>query len=132
MRNAKNLTRLTSAAAAASLALAVGSGSALAAGRDLGDMAADWSTMGTAFSTLITILIFVVGITLGGIGIYMFYKAKSDAQNRDASVSNGLWILLAGVLMVAIPTAMGSGILTIFGEGAVTTDADSGFTSLGS
>lgn len=95
-----------------------------------GEIFDDLGTQAGFLADLLTIVAFVLG---AGMVIAGFLKFRQNAQNPNdpsAKVSTAFVLLFVGAGLVAIPATIGTGIETIFGTGAATTDANSGFRAL--
>lgn len=98
-----------------------------AAAQDLGAIATDLAEQTGEIADLVSIIAFVLGV---GMAIAGFLKFKQNADNPNdpsAKVSTAFILVFVGAALVAIPAALGSGIATIFNDGAQKTDADFGF-----
>lgn len=111
--------------------LGVSSTAAMAQSQNLGQIADSLSTQTSEIADLISMVAFVLGV---GMAIAGFLKFRQNAQNPNdpsAKVSTAFILIFVGAGLVAIPTALGSGIATVFGSGADTTDANEGFRAIG-
>lgn len=120
----QGVTRLTAGLLAASV-LATS-----AAAQDMGEIATSLGDQTGAVADFASILAFVIGV---GMAIAGFLKFRQNAQNPNdpsAKVSTAFVLLFVGAGLVAIPAVLGSGIATIFDDGAQQTDADTGFRSV--
>lgn len=101
-----------------------------AAAQDLGEIADDLANQTGNVADLVSILAFVLGV---GMAIAGFLKFKQNAQNPNdpsAKISTAFILIFVGAGLVAIPAALGSGIATIFNDGAQQTDANTGFRTV--
>lgn len=101
-----------------------------AAAQDLGEIADDLANQTGNVADLVSIVAFVLGV---GMAIAGFLKFKQNAQNPNdpsAKISTAFILIFVGAGLVAIPAALGSGIATIFNDGAQQTDANSGFRAV--
>jgi len=99
--------------------------------QDVGEIAADLANQTGAIADLVSIVAFVLGV---GMAIAGFLKFRQNAQNPNdpsAKISTAFILIFVGAGLVAIPAALGSGITTVFGDGAEQTDANTGFRALG-
>lgn len=92
-----------------------------------GNIASQLTGQVTSISTLLSVVIFVAGLAVAAMGLLKF-KAHSANPNDPSNKLSSAWVLIfVGAAMVAIPAVLGSGISTIFGTGATTTNGVSGF-----
>ncbi|MCE6959656.1 hypothetical protein LAZ40_11565 [Cereibacter sphaeroides] len=105
-------------------------GAAAAEVRDFGAIFADLSLQMTKAAKFLTIAAFIMGVVLAIAGILKFKAHSQNPNDPSAKVSTAFVLIFAGAAMVALPTTLGSGIATIFGTGADTTDGVHGFTGL--
>ena len=99
--------------------------------QNMGEIADSLATQTGEVADLVSIVAFVLGV---GMAIAGFLKFKQNAQNPNdpsAKISTAFILIFVGAGLVAIPTALGSGIATVFGSGADTTDANEGFRAIG-
>lgn len=98
---------------------------------NVGEIADSLSAQTSEIADLVSIVAFVLGV---GMAIAGFLKFRQNAQNPNdpsAKVSTAFILIFVGAGLVAIPAALGSGIATVFGDGAEQTDATTGFRALG-
>lgn len=122
------LKTLTIAVTVASAALAVASGAAMA--QNVGEIANDLRGQVTNLTALVTVVAFIVGVGLAIMGLIKFRAHTQNPNDPSASMSSAFILIFVGAAMVAIPAVLGSGIQTVFGTGATTTDARTGFDQL--
>lgn len=108
--------------------LLIGPGAAVA--QSVGDIATDLRGQVTNINLLITVISFVLGVALAIIGIMKFRAHSQNPNDPSAKMSTAFILMFSGAALVAIPAVLGSGIQTIWGTGAATTDSTSGFGSL--
>ena len=119
---------LALAAMTATAALAMSSGMAFA--QSVGEIATQMRGQVTNLSLLITVVAFVVGVGLAMAGLFKFRQHTKNPNDPSATMGNAFILIFVGAALVAIPQVLGSGITTVFGTGAETTDATQGFESL--
>lgn len=114
-----------------SAALAVGliAVSGAASAQDLGSIATDLTSQTTAVSRLATVIAFVLGIAITIAGFLKFRAISQNPNDPSNKMSTAFMLIFVGAGLAALPAVMGSGIETIFGTGAATTNANTGFTS---
>lgn len=122
------LKTLAIAVTVASAALAVASGPAIA--QNVGEIANDLRGQVTNLTALVTVVAFIVGVGLAIMGLIKFRAHTQNPNDPSASMSSAFILIFVGAAMVAIPAVLGSGIQTVFGTGATTTDARTGFDQL--
>jgi hypothetical protein len=126
MKNGKLMSRIMAVAAAATV-LPV---AAFAQARDVGGIATSLTTQTTQVATFVTVAAFVIGVGLAIAGLLKFRAHSQNPNDPSNKMSTAFMLVFVGAAMVAIPATLGSGILTVFGSGATSTDANSGFTAL--
>jgi len=109
-------------------ALSVAPGVALA--QSVGDIADGLTGQITNVNNVITITAFVIGVALAIMGLLKFHANSKNPNDPSNKMSTAFILIFVGAALVAIPAVLGSGIQTIWGGGADTTDATTGFTSL--
>lgn len=114
------------AIAAAGFALS----SAGASAQSVGDIADNLRTQVGSISLLVTVVSFVIGVALAIMGLVKFRQNSQNPNDPSAKMSSAFILLFVGAALVALPAVLGSGIQTVFGNGAATTDATSGFNQL--
>ena len=95
-----------------------------------GEIADSLSAQLGSVSTLLTVLAFVLGVGICIAGLLKFRAHSQNPNDPSNKLSHALALIFVGAALVAIPELLGSGISTVFGEGADTTDATTGFQSL--
>lgn len=98
--------------------------------QNVGEIADSLADQTGNIADLISIVAFVLGV---GMAIAGFMKFRQNAQNPNdpsAKISTAFILIFVGAGLVAIPAALGSGIATVFGDGARQTDANTGFRAL--
>jgi uncharacterized membrane protein len=98
--------------------------------RDLGEIATGLATQTTQIATFVSVLAFVLGVVMAIMGFLKFRAHAQNPNDPSAKISTAFMLVFVGSMLVALPAALGSGIQTIFGDGAATTDAITGFSGL--
>ncbi|MFX4300079.1 hypothetical protein [Pseudosulfitobacter pseudonitzschiae] len=108
--------------------------SASAQATDLTSMTGQLQGQLQSMATLAGYVSFLAGFVFGIMG---FMKLKANAANpQDPSnkVSTAFMLIFVGAALIAVPTVMGIGVASLFGDGSNTTDLDEeaggGFTGL--
>ena len=114
------------AAAGAGLAAATPA-AANSPNRTLGAIAADFGGQLGQIASMISILAFVLGVCVAIAGLLKFRQHAQNPGDPSAKPTTALMLILAGAALVAIPATLGSGVATIFGNGAETTTSQGGF-----
>jgi hypothetical protein len=117
--NAKNIGRV--AVVAAGLTLAASSG-ALAQATDIKSMTSQLNTQMNSLGNLAGMIAFLAGFVFGIMG---FMKLRANAQNpQDPSnkVSTAFMLIFIGAGLIAVPTVMGIGVNSLFGDSSNTTN----------
>ncbi|CAN0557154.1 hypothetical protein [Pseudosulfitobacter pseudonitzschiae] len=119
----------------AALAVGLTAGGALAQATDLTGMTTQLQGQLQSMATLAGYVSFLAGFVFGIMG---FMKLKANAANpQDPSnkVSTAFMLIFVGAALIAVPTVMGIGVVSLFGGGSNTTNlneaAGGGFTGLG-
>lgn len=99
----------------------------LAAAQTMGAIATSITAQVTSIGTLISVISFVLGVAVAIFGL-MKFKAHGDNPNDPSNKLSTAWILvLVGAGLVAVPAVLNSGVATIFGASATTTNGNTGF-----
>jgi len=117
-----NKTMIHIAGAAAVLALTASG--ALAQVADVKEVSEKVGTQLEALGSLAGIVAFLAGFVFGIMG---FMKLKANAANpNDPSnkVSTGFILIFVGAALIAVPTVMGVGVGSLFGDGGQNTDLE--------
>jgi hypothetical protein len=103
---------------------------------DLTSMTTQWQGQMKSMATLAGYVAFLAGFVFGIMG---FMKLKANAANpNDPSnkVSTAFMLIFIGAGLIAVPTVMGIGVVSLFGYGGTTssleTTSGSGFTGISS
>jgi heme/copper-type cytochrome/quinol oxidase subunit 2 len=96
----------------------------------VGTIAADLKDQLGDVSSLLTVLSFVVGVGITMGGLFKFRAHSQNPNDPSNKLSHAAMLIFVGAALVAIPELLGTGISTVFGDGADTTDATTGFQSL--
>ncbi|MEP3669092.1 MAG: hypothetical protein ABJN42_20390 [Roseibium sp.] len=126
MKLMKNMGKVLGAAAL------VATMPAIASAQNVGEIATSLTGQTTNVATLVSVVAFVVGVGLAIAGLLKFRAHSANPNDPSNKMSTAFMLVFVGAAMVAIPATLGSGISTIFGDGADTTDANTGFTAIGS
>ena len=118
--------RTVAGIAALSVAMAGPAMAQLTAGEIATDLRGQVSNIGT----LITVISFVLGVALAISGLMKFRAHSQNPNDPSNKMSTAFVLMFAGAGLVAVPAVLGSGISTIFGTGADTTNGTTGFKSL--
>ncbi|MCW3782608.1 hypothetical protein [Defluviimonas salinarum] len=109
------------------LLLSLGAGAASAQALDLGGIADGLTAQVSRIGVLIEVVSYVLGVALGIAGLMKFRAHSQNPNDPSNKMSTAFMLVFVGAALVAIPAVLGSGISTIFGEGAATTNGKSGF-----
>lgn len=104
--------------------------SAFAQARDLGAIATDLTGQVSQIGTMVAVISFVLGVGLAMAGLMKFRAHSQNPNDPSNKMSTAFVLIFAGAGLVAIPAVLGSGISTIFGDGAQMTNGNDGFTAL--
>lgn len=122
------LSHIRTAAGIATLSIVM-AGPALAqmtAGEIAGDLRGQVSNVGV----LISVVSFVLGVALAIAGLMKFRAHSQNPNDPSNKMSTAFVLMFAGAGLVAVPAVLGTGIATIFGTNADTTNGTTGFSSL--
>ena len=126
MKSGKTFLRSLGVAVAAAMMLPA----TAFAQRDVGGIAESLADQTGDIADLVSIAAFVIGVGLAIAGLLKFRAHSQNPNDPSNKMSTAFMLVFVGAAMVAIPATLGSGILTVFGEDAGQTDADTGFRSL--
>ena len=76
---------------------------------------------------MIFVLAFVLGVCVAITDLLKFRQHAQNPGDPSAKPTTALMLILVGAALVAIPATLGSGVATIFGNGAETTTSQGGF-----
>lgn len=112
---AKALISKVGAAAAVFAAFVVPS--AAFAARSIGDLTEHWGEQGTQVISFITVLCYGFAFFLAFIGGKMLWDKNKNQSAADPEAGKRILAAFAGaVVLVAIPEALGTGVMTVFGS----------------
>lgn len=97
---------------------------------DLGAIASDFADQLASVNLVLTIAAWIFGVVLALTGIAKWRAHSSNPNDPSNKLSSAFMLILAGALTVALPSLLGSGAETVFGDSPTYTDVDSGFNSL--
>lgn len=97
---------------------------------DLGAIADSLTSQTAKFSSLITVASFAIGVALAVAGFLKFRANSQNPNDPSNKLSTAFMLIFVGAAMVALPAVLGTGIGTIFGAGAGSTDGTQGFQQL--
>ncbi|MFG6082206.1 DUF6750 family protein [Paracoccus litorisediminis] len=94
----------------------------IALAANMGDIASDLAGQGQQIGDLIMIICAVAGIGVALMGLFKFKAHSANPNDPSNKMSSALTLIFVGAAMVAIPELLGSGVSTIFGDGAEVQD----------
>lgn len=100
----------------------------MATAQDLADVGNRLIFQAPNVAVFIGVLSFVLGVIFAIIGLMRFYRHSRQPQDPQSALPVAFVYILAGAMFVAVPSLIGSGVITFFGVGGDTTDPVSGFT----
>lgn len=119
--------------AVATVALALSAGTAWAQPADVAEVSKTVGTQMIALGSLAGIVAFLAGFVFGIMG-FMKLKANAASPNDPSNkVSTGFILIFVGAALIAVPTVMGVGVGSIFGDGGDNTsltENGGGFTTI--
>ena len=95
--------------------------------QDVGAIAEGLTGQLTSIGTLAAVLSFVLGVAVAIAGLMKFRAHSQNPNDPSNKMSTAFILMFVGAGLVAIPAVLGSGITTIFGDGADQTNANDGF-----
>ena len=93
---------------------------------DLNDMGWRLISQMPSFSFLLANLVFLFGFGMAIFGLWKFYEGSRNPNDRSNRAGVAFIFIFCGALMVAIPSLMGAGIMTFFGDSGATDRAMTG------
>jgi hypothetical protein len=93
-------------------------GASIAQTPDLNDVGTRLIGQTGQLATFLWRVIFVTGVVLTITGLWKFYGHVQSPNDPAARKNVAFVYIVAGCLMVALPSVMGTGITTFFGSGA--------------
>ena len=88
---------------------------------NFGDMANTVAVQSGQVADLLGVAAFLLGILLSITGLLKFRQNSQNPNDPNAKVSTAFILVFVGAAMVAIPTLLGVGVASFFGEDATTT-----------
>ncbi|WP_411840089.1 hypothetical protein [Paracoccus sp. ME4] len=104
--------------------------SGAASAQTVGSIASSLTTQTSLVGTLITVISFVLGVALAIAGLMKFRAHSQNPNDPSNKMSTAFVLMFAGAGLVAVPAVLGTGIATVFGSSANTTNGTTGFRSL--
>ena len=95
-----------------------------------GDIATSLAGQTGQVADLVSIVAFVLGVGMAIAGLMKFRANAQNPNDPSNKMSTAFILMFVGAGLVAVPAVLGSGIATIFNDGAQQTDANSGFRSV--
>ncbi|MBW3243570.1 hypothetical protein KUV57_12930 [Epibacterium sp. DP7N7-1] len=95
--------------------------------QDVGAIADGLTTQVTSIGTLAAVVSFVLGVAVAIAGLMKFRAHSQNPNDPSNKMSTAFILMFVGAGLVAIPAVLGSGITTIFGDGADQTNGNDGF-----
>ncbi len=97
---------------------------ALAQVNNIGDMASELQSQVGDIADLIGAAAFLLGIGIALLGLLKFRQHAVNPNDPSARLSTAFTLVFVGAAMVAIPTTLGVGIGSLFGNGASNVSVD--------
>ena len=127
-----NLNKRTSIALAILATAVLVSPAAYAQSQSLGALATNLSTSTISpLANFLASVAFFMGIVVAFVGLMKFRAHSANPNDPSAKLSSAIPLVAVGAAMIAIPTLLGVGVTTIFGDGAQTTSIGGTLQSLG-
>ncbi len=92
---------------------------ALPAGAQTGNIGSVAENVQGQFGSLADLLgaaAFLAGVGFVVFGIFKFYNYSKNPQDPQNKVGSAVMLVVAGAMMIAVPTVAGVGVVSIFGE----------------
>ena len=112
------------------LAGMLGAVAAPALAQTAGDIATGLAGQTGQVADLVSIVAFVLGVGMAIAGLMKFRANAQNPNDPSNKMSTAFILMFVGAGLVAVPAVLGSGIATIFNDGAQQTDANTGFRSV--
>ena len=96
----------------------------LAQVNNIGDMASELQSQVGDIADLIGAAAFLLGIGIALLGLLKFRQHAVNPNDPSARLSTAFTLVFVGAAMVAIPTTLGVGIGSLFGNGASNVSVD--------
>jgi len=97
---------------------------ALAQINNIGDMASELQSQVGDIADLIGAAAFLLGIGIALLGLLKFRQHAINPNDPSARLSTAFTLVFVGAAMVAIPTTLGVGIGSLFGNGTANVSVD--------
>lgn len=120
-----NTWKLRAAAAIAAASAMAAAAPAMA--QDVGTIAEGLTSQVSQIGTLISVISFVLGVGVAIAGLMKFRAHSQNPNDPSNKISTAFILMFVGAGLVAVPAVLGSGISTIFGDGAEQTNGNDGF-----
>ncbi len=118
------------AGVAAVVAGALVCGVAAAQTGDVGGVANRVASQFDSLADLLGAAAFLAGVGFVVFGIFKFYNYSKNPQDPQNKVGSAVMLVVAGAMMIAVPTVAGVGVVSIFGTGAETVSVEQGKPNL--
>lgn len=89
----------------------------------LDQMANSLTSQARPVALLVTVFAFLLGVWMTMAGLMKLHAHTVNPRDPASSPVTAIAFIFAGAAMVALPALISSGVVTIFGDGATTTDA---------
>lgn len=96
----------------------------LAQVNNIGDMASELQSQVGDIADLIGAAAFILGIGIALLGLLKFRQHAVNPNDPSARLSTAFTLVFVGAAMVAIPTTLGVGIGSLFGNGTANVSVD--------
>ena len=91
---------------------------------NIGDMAAELQSQAADIADLIGAVAFLLGLVLAIVGLLKFRQHSQNPNDPSARLSTAFTLVFVGAALIAIPTTLGVGIGSLFGNGTVNVSVD--------
>lgn len=97
---------------------------------NIGDMASELQSQVGDIADLIGAAAFLLGIGIALLGLLKFRQHAINPNDPSARLSTAFTLVFVGAAMVAIPTTLGVGIGSLFGNGTANVSVDGSLRSI--
>ena len=93
-------------------------GAAEAGSQNIGEVASGVKEQFGSLADLLGAAAFLAGVGFVVFGIVKFYNHSKNPQDQQNKLSGAVMLIVAGAMMIAVPTVAGVGVVSLFGGDA--------------
>ena len=97
---------------------------------NVGDVAAGLQAQVGDIADLVGAAAFLLGICLAIMGLLKFRQHSQNPNDPSARLSSAFTLVFVGAALVAVPTTLGVGVVSLFGSGATNVSVDGSLRSI--